>query len=968
MKAIRCVGRLMGGLMSLRSGSAKLLLALLLFPAAASAQSFDVSSESLTVTVKCSPTEVKLTDIKGKTGRKDFDYLNGTPSLLSFGLNNSDPANYYNGTFTNVMCNLSSGVLNITANSSDGLLAFWIGVAPDGANPVVIVSTQVTYQGPSTGTAAPTVFFRAQLPSVQFNIPNSAMLPGNAMAMVPQMVGTVVPLANVNSGGLGATYASDGTNVPPSTFGLPTNLNVMEIAEVYDGGGGGGLYFMDLSGDYANNIAPLQFNLTGTNTTYGTVVYQITGYWTALLKLSQPGFNQWVTLPSLAIGTHSSGDWHHAVDYYVAKRSPNWTFPNTPSWFREAAGIYLLGVAGGGSFFATFPFTAINDSYFGIELFACNSTIKVNGTTKTTGTPPNLPGHRCLLDVYNDAQKLGANVLYLTSWWSGGYGNKGDYIVDPNLGGETGLTEAVTEIHSLPNRGYVILYMEPYATADSSALVSTGPGNTWQAQPEPPISPSLKPADICPGAKGDCMAMPNTQWQDYLINIVSISDPTETNAINLIKTTGVDGVFLDSWGWQMNWPAGTSSEDVDYTSKEWTAAALRFVDRFRAAIQLGNPNAIVMGENNTGQLPFHWDGGSAADLTPWGPTFKEDTGMLLASPIRYAMPNANFFVNGKNLAGLNQVFAAGHNLALGSFWLTDVIDAQSFAAYGAYGIAAFTTLTTTMGSNSASLPSSTSPDLTTGLSISATSVPNGTTVEAISGTTVTLSQNATTSASVPGGVFVAATATHRDHDADHREGLELGLRLGVDRSQRWSVHLGDLRPVRHDHRGDQRHERHAFSECEHSGFGPGGVFEEADTATRSDHDADHHEGLELRLGSVVGVDRPQLWPVRLGYVRTQRHDHHGDQRHDRHAFSECERIGFGPGAVFLGTTATELGRIRLHKLSDEHPPKVRRCARLWNPAPYACNDFVRYRGVHVSRPNQPARDHRKQRKRDGIVG
>lgn len=746
MKTVRCFQRLVSGLMRLGGGSAAFLLTVFLLPSTASAQSFDIRSENLTVTVTCSPANVQLTHIRGKSGNKDFDYLSGTPSLLMFGSNNSD----YNGTFSGVSCNTSGEALNITANSSDGLLAFWISVAPDGAKPVVIVSTQVTYQGPSTGTAAPTAFFRARFPSVQFNVPNSATLPGNAMAMVPQMVGTVVPLANVTKGGLGATYASDGTAVPPSAFGLPTSQNVMEIAEVYDGGGGGGLYFMDLNGDYAKNIAPLQFNLTSAETTSGTV-YQITGYWTALLKLNQAGFNQWVTLPNLAIGTHSSGDWHHAVDYYVSKHKPNWTFPSTPSWFRGAAGIYLLGVAGGGSFFNTFPFTAINDKYFGIELFACNSQVTVNGITKTTGTPPNLPGHRCLVDVYNDAQKLGANVLYLTSWWSGGYGNKGDYIVDPDLGGETGLTEAVTEIYSLPNPGYVILYMEPYAAAASSALVSTGPGNTWRSLPRPPIpalngaGAAIGPTDICAGT-GDCMAIPNTQWQDYLINIVIHTDPLEANSINLVKTTGVDGVFLNSWGWQMNWPVGTSSEDVDYTSKEWTAAALRFVDRFRNAIQEANPNAIVMGENNTGQLPFHWDGGSAADLSPWGPTFKEDGGMMLASPIRYAMPNANFFVNGGNLGGLNQVFAAGHNLALGPFWLLDVTTAPAtrFAPYGIY--TSTRTLTTISGSYSATVVPM--AGLAPGFVVAATSVPSDTTVTEVSGTTVTLSQEATETASV----------------------------------------------------------------------------------------------------------------------------------------------------------------------------------------------------------------------------
>jgi hypothetical protein len=103
--------------------------------------------------------------------------------------------------------------------------------------------------------------------------------------------------------------------VKPSVFGLPTNLNVMELAEIYDGSDdGGGVFFMDLDGDYGQNIALLQFNLTKA---------MITGYWTALLKLNQP-----MMPPRLAIGVRS-GDWHHAVDHYVSKRAAAWSFPNS---------------------------------------------------------------------------------------------------------------------------------------------------------------------------------------------------------------------------------------------------------------------------------------------------------------------------------------------------------------------------------------------------------------------------------------------------------------------------------------------------------------------------------------------------------------------------------------------------------------------------------------------------------------
>jgi hypothetical protein len=148
-----------------------------------------------------------------------------------------------------------------------------------------------------------------------------------------------------------------------------------------------------------------------------------------------------------------------------------------------------------------------------------------------------------------------------------------------------------------------------------------------------------------------------------------------------VQETGADGVFLDSTGWQMNWPVTTASEDVAYTSQEWSAATLRWMDRIRSALRVYNPEAIVMGESNAGQLPFHWDGGSAADLA-FSYAANVNKGLLPASPVRYAMPQANYFANGMALGDLNQVYAAGHNLALGTFWLLGPGLTSTYTGFG----------------------------------------------------------------------------------------------------------------------------------------------------------------------------------------------------------------------------------------------------------------------------------------------
>jgi hypothetical protein len=563
-------------------------------------------------------------------------------------VNAASASDYFDGAFANLKCVQNGNTIGITATSPDGLTAFTITLAPETATAApsgleaVVVSTQVGYSGPNSPT-----LLRAKLPNVQtFQVPGSN---ANAMAMVPQEMGSVLPLSNLNAAApwdLGASYLFTDQRI-----GLPVSFNVMEVAEVYDPNGNGGLFFTDLDGDFSRNIPPLQFTVTATG-----AGYSIAGYWTARLKPSET-----VTFPRMAIGVHPSGDWHEAADYYVSRRQGRWTFPDTPRWFREAGGIYMVGIAGGGSFIG-FPVADMVDDQFGIQSFACNSTslyITEHGGTQSF-SPPNKPGERCLLDALADAQSLGSNILYLTEPYradpgTSNYGSKGDYVIRTDLGGAAGLADGVRQVHAAG--GQVILYVESYLVDHNADLITSGPGLGWQGVPDFPL-PAGTPAGICMYAPGICMAEPNSQWQDYLIS----------RAQSLVQQTGIDGIFLDSAGWQMNRPVYTTSEDVGYSSQEWSAAMLRMVDRIRTAIRVYNPEAIVMGESNSGQLPFHWDGGSAADLG-FASVHTVNDNHLPASPVRYALPQTNYFANSGEYRGLNQVLAAGHNLALGAYWL-----------------------------------------------------------------------------------------------------------------------------------------------------------------------------------------------------------------------------------------------------------------------------------------------------------
>ena len=123
----------------------------------------------------------------------------------------------------------------------------------------------------------------------------------------------------------------------------------------------------------------------------------------------------------------------------------------------------------------------------------------------------------------------------------------------------------------------------------------------------------------------------------------------------------MDGIFIDSWGFQMNWPTQTDEENILYSPKQYSQGVLSGADRVRAAIQAVKPDAVVMGETTAGPVGRHWHGGLSADFA-WVKAANQ--GRIVASPVRYGVPEINWMTNGRNLNELHQVYAAGHNLAL----------------------------------------------------------------------------------------------------------------------------------------------------------------------------------------------------------------------------------------------------------------------------------------------------------------
>jgi len=93
--------------------------------------------------------------------------------------------------------------------------------------------------------------------------------------------------------------------------------------------------------------------------------------------------------------------------------------------------------------------------------------------------------------------------------------------------------------------------------------------------------------------------------------------------------------------------------------------------RLRTTIRQVKPDAVVLAETTAGPAAAVMDGGLTADFIRGGGDFNAryvHQGWLQATPTRYKRRQVNLFSAGADLGSplleLNQVYAAGHNLAL----------------------------------------------------------------------------------------------------------------------------------------------------------------------------------------------------------------------------------------------------------------------------------------------------------------
>ncbi len=240
-------------------------------------------------------------------------------------------------------------------------------------------------------------------------------------------------------------------------------------------------------------------------------------------------------------------------------------FADTPDWFRDEPGIYVG------------PET--NDAGAGLLSFPDQGATVINDFTD----------HSKLLELFQQAQSIGLNIVYLTAWYEPR--TEGDYVAKPGLQGAIAALQAAG--------GRVILRIEGLLVRTTSAIAQATVGGVANGAAWSILTPDLQPISLGPGGwyPGYYKMCPFAQgWMDCLTNF----------AIRLAGY-GADGIYFDDWGDPPPAPPATEAcfgshaqghnhlPDPDVsTPNAFNRGQVALARRVRTAIRNARPDGMVM--------------------------------------------------------------------------------------------------------------------------------------------------------------------------------------------------------------------------------------------------------------------------------------------------------------------------------------------------------------------------------------
>jgi len=299
----------------------------------------------------------------------------------------------------------------------------------------------------------------------------------------------------------------------------------------------------------------------------------------------------------------------------------------SPAWWKQTRSIYAsFDLSGAGGPLMKFPSDDIR---------------------KKLGTFGNLP---VLLD---EARQLGCNCVYLVSWWHPDYaGNKGDYKIRTDLGGDKAFKEGVAKIHA--QGGKIILYLEPFIITKTSD-VGKKYGRAWCMKDE-----RGNPQTYYGNAKYYLMwPGEGSGWAEYIVGV----------AERLVRDFGVDGFHLDSYGCQWDLKDGDSRHKSSFNH-----GAINLVKTMRQRIRRINPDAVIILEccERTELLDI-CDGGQI------------ESGAWLHSPVKVlnekpwvAERKYKAFTSHYSMVEMDRILDMGYNFSLSPWWFESNITEKDF--------------------------------------------------------------------------------------------------------------------------------------------------------------------------------------------------------------------------------------------------------------------------------------------------
>lgn len=299
----------------------------------------------------------------------------------------------------------------------------------------------------------------------------------------------------------------------------------------------------------------------------------------------------------------------------------------SPAWWESNRAIYC-------------PFAA---SGAGSALLKCPS----DGITDKLKSFEDLPR------VLDDARRFGCNVVYLVDYWEGGYELKSEYVPRSDLGGPEAFRKGIDAIHR--KGGRIIVYLEGFIVSRRTEWAKRHAD--WAMMDEDGKYYSYYQTGdrfylMYPG--------PGSGWREYISDV----------ARKLVKDYGVDGIMLDSYGYQWDWIDYNPNHPAGLDKRVWNEYAVKLVEDVRRKIREAKSDAILMleGDEFTPLLDVS-DGAMDESLDiilrkPW------------AKERRYKI-----YTNGYSVRELKATLDAGYRISLTPYWLWGFPNADRIQKY-----------------------------------------------------------------------------------------------------------------------------------------------------------------------------------------------------------------------------------------------------------------------------------------------